>query len=244
MPSLRFLVLLVAAAGLAVPSVAWSLTVSAAASLRNVLPAITAAATYNFGGSDRLALQIENGAPADVYVAADIALAERLHRTGRCSAPRTFATNVLVLVTPASDPAVIAGVEDLARGPRKRLAVAAASVPAGAYTRQALERLGLSDVLRANTVSSEPDVTSVLSKVRLGTADAGFVYATDWRSARDEVRRVDLPANAHEPVRYGICVVERAGVDQARAGRFVRAVLGPAGRQELRAAGFGVPRLG
>jgi molybdate transport system substrate-binding protein len=117
-------------------------------------------------------------------------------------------------------------------------------VPVGAYTRQALERLGLGEVLQTNTVSSEPDVTAVLSKVRLGTADAGFVYATDWLSTGDAVRRVDLPARALAPVRYGLCVVERDGVDRARAGRFVRSVLGPAGRRELRAAGFGVPRLG
>ncbi len=245
MPSRRPLAILFAtAAGLALPATAWGLTVSAAASLRDVLPAIAAGPAYNFGGSDGLALQIRNGAPADVYVAADLALAEALHGEGRCSAARTFAGNDVVLVTPAANPARIARVHDLARGPRKRLAIASPAVPAGAYAREALARLGLSAALTANVVSSEDHVTSVLSKVRLGTADAGFVYATDWLAAREQVRRIDLPASAQPTVRYGLCLVRRPGADTAGAGRFARAVLAPAGRQALRAAGFGVPRLG
>jgi molybdate transport system substrate-binding protein len=231
------------AAALAVPGSATALTVSAAASLRDVLPKIDAGPTYNFGGSDALALQIRNGAPADVLLSANLSIPTQLYKDKLCSKPRVFATNLVVMVTPTANPAGIANVYDLGRGAPKRLAIGSATVPIGVYTRQLLGRLGLSRVLRVNTVSSESNVSSIVSKVALGTADAGFVYVTDWRAASDRLKRLDLPRFAQPPVRYGLCVVNRPGVDRAAANRFVRSVLGPAGRKQLRSFGFGVPKL-
>jgi molybdate transport system substrate-binding protein len=228
---------------LAAPAAASALTVSAAASLRDVLPAIDSSPTYNFGGSDSLALQIRSGAPADVFLSANLSIPAQLHREGRCSKPQVFATNVLVLVTPKANPAGVTSVYDLGRGPTERLAVGSPTVPVGSYTRQVLGRLGLSRALRINTVSSESNVGSIVSKVALGSADAGFVYVTDWLAARDRLGRIGLPRFAQPPIRYGLCIVKRDGVDRAAAARFVRTVLGPTGRKQLRAFGFGVPRL-
>jgi len=237
------LALALAAGVLAAPASASALTVSAAASLRDVLPKIDGSPTYNFAGSDALALQIRNGAPADVFLSANLSIPTQLFKDGLCSKPRVFATNVVVMVTPTANPAGIKTVYDLGRGERKRLAIGSATVPIGIYTRAVLGRLGLSRALRINTVSSEANVTSVLAKVRAATADAGFVYVTDWLAARNDVKRFNLPKFAQPPVRYGMCIVKRDGVDTAAANTFMRKVLGPAGRKQLRAFGFGVPKL-
>ena len=154
------------AAALAAPASASALTVSAAASLRDALPKIDGSPTYNFAGSDALALQIRNGVPADVFLSANLSIPAQLFKDGLCTKPRVFATNVVVMVTPTANPAGIKNVYDLGRGERKRLAIGSATVPIGIYTRPVLGRLGLSRALRVNTVSSESNVTSVLVEGR------------------------------------------------------------------------------
>ena len=123
------------------------------------------------------------------------------------------------------------------------LAVGQPSVPIGSYTRTLLRRLGLSPALARNTVSSEPNVASIVAKVALGSADAGFVYATDWMAASDRLARIVLPRWAQPPVRYEICAVQRPGADAVAARRFIRKVLGPTGRAVLRRNGFGLQKL-
>jgi molybdate transport system substrate-binding protein len=145
-----------------------------------------------------------------------------------------FATNRHVLV--ASDSA-IGSVADLAR-PGVKLVVAQAGVPVGDYTRQALERLGEMRVLD-RVVSEERDVKGVLGKVRLGEADAGFVYATDVAKQRPAVV-VELPARAQPRIEYGVAVVG-ASLRRREAERFVERLLGEEGRRLLAEAGFGTP---
>jgi molybdate transport system substrate-binding protein len=243
-PRARRLVAAVVALGaVAAPGAAHAVTVYAANSLREVLPVVAAAPTYSFLSSDTLALQIRNGAPADVFASANARYARNLHREGRCTRPRLFATNIVVLVVPKGNPARIRSVFDLGRGAPKRLAIAGAGTPIGAYTRTLLSRLRLSGVLTRNTVSSEPNVASIVGKVALGSADAGLVYITDHRAAADRLTAIRLPAYAQPPVRYEICAVRRPRADTRGAARFIRQVLSPAGRRALRAAGFGVPVL-
>lgn len=214
--------------------------VFAAASLRETFPRIDGAPTYNFAGSNQLQLQVERGAPADVFASASPEEAQALFRAGRCDRPRPFATNVLVLLVPRSNPGRVRSVESLRAG-RRRLAVGVAGVPIGAYTRRVLGRLGLSSILRANRVSSEPNVASIVSKVALGSADAGFAYVTDARAAGDRVRAIRLPAAAQPSVRYEICAVRRDGANEDGARAFIDAVTSSRGRRVLRGAGFGVP---
>jgi molybdate transport system substrate-binding protein len=102
-----------------------------------------------------------------------------------------------------------------------------------------LARLGLSAVLR-NVVSEEPDVRSILAKVALGEADAGFVYVTDARTVRTKVRAIAIPARGQPSVRYEVAVVKSSG-NRTSAQAFVRRVLSPAGRRVLLRAGFGLP---
>jgi molybdate transport system substrate-binding protein len=230
-------------AALAAPAVASAFTVYGAASLASAFPAIDAAPAYQFLGSDVLATQITSGAPADVFASASPRYSQSLAAAGLCGKPVTFATNVLVLITPAGNPAGVRSVYDLNRGTGKTLAVGQPKVPIGSYTRTLLRRLGLSAVLTRNTVSSEPNVASIVAKVALGSADAGFVYYTDYRAAADRLGHLRLPRWAQPPVRYEICAVRRTGADTAAAGRFIRKVLGPSGRAVLKRAGFGLPRL-
>jgi molybdate transport system substrate-binding protein len=232
--------LLATVAGLAAPAGAQALTVYAAASLRDAFPKIDGAATYSFLGSNQLQAQIERGAPADVFAAASPDEARALFRAGLCTRPLTFATNVVVLITPKGNPSQVRSVYSLRTGSR-RLSVGTAGVPIGAYTRHVLARLRLTSILRTNRVSLDPNVAAITSKVGLGSADAGFVYATDAKSVDDRTDTVSLPKWAQPPVRYGMCVVRRAGVDTAAANAFIAKVRSTDGRRILRSYGFGLP---
>ncbi len=223
------------------PTPAHAVRVYAAASLREAFPAIDGSPQYNFDGSNRLQMQVENGAPADVFASASPAEAAALHRQGLCERPVTFATNRLVLLVPRSNPARLRSVFDLRRG-RRRLAIGARGVPVGDYARRMLARLRLSSILETNIVSTEPNVSGIVAKVSLGSADAGFAYFTDARAARDRVRSIALPRRAQPRVNYRICVVRRRGADTSGARAFIARVRSPRGRGILRAHGFGLPR--
>jgi molybdate transport system substrate-binding protein len=218
-------------------------TVYAAASLNGALPALDKTPKYSFAGSNTLQTQIERGAPADVFASASPAEAQALFREGRCTRPVTFATNILVLVVPEDNPANIKSVYSL-RGSGKRLAVGSAGVPIGSYTRLLLRRLRLSAVLSTNTVSQEKDVSSVLAKVALGSADAGFAYHTDALSTRGRTREIRVPKWAQPPVRYQACAVKRDGADTAGAQAYIKRLVGGAGRTVLKRYGFGLPPRG
>src|ERR671918_447509 len=195
-------------------------------------------ARYSFAGSDELAIQIREGAPADVSAAASPRHPAELAGEELVEQPVVFATNRLVLVVPGDNPAGIGSVEDL---PHEgvRLVIAATGVPAGDYTRQVLETLGREDVLD-RVVSEEADVKGVVSKVALGEADAGFVYATDVAPVEDDVDVIELPDEAQPEVEYSVAVV-RGGEREREARAFVERLLGEAGREELREAGLGTP---
>lgn len=215
-----------------------TLNVYAAASLAEAFPEIDPDARFNFAGSDELATQIREGAPADVYAAASSRYPQELYDEGLVERPVTFASNRLVLVVPRGNPAAIEGVEDVLR-PGTRLVVAAEGVPAGDYTRAILETLGLSKAL-ANVVSNEDDVKGVAGKVALGEADAGFVYATDAMPVADRVRVIELPADAQPPIEYQVAVVV-AGDNKDAARKFVEKLRSESGRDALAQAGFALP---
>ena len=210
------------------------LTVFAASSLSDVIEPLAPDARFNFAGSDELATQIREGAEADVFAAASTHYPDDLHAEDLVERPRVFATNRLVLI--ASDPSIRA-VADLER-PGVKLVVAADSVPVGAYTRDALMRLGHEPLL-GRAVSEEDDVKGVLSKVELGEADAGFVYATDVGD-RADVHVTELPRAAQPLIEYSVAVV-RESPRRAEAERFVRRLLGRDGQRRLRERGFGPP---
>jgi molybdate transport system substrate-binding protein len=214
------------------------MTIYAASSLTEVFRRIDHRPSYNFAGSNQLALQIRQGAPADIFASAAPSFTQDLFRERRVERPRTFASNSLVLAIPRSNPAGLHSVFDLRR-PGVKLVIGTASVPIGAYTRRVLRNLGLTGVL-ATVVSEEPDVKSIVGKVALGEADAGFVYQTDIQPARDRVRAIPIPARGQPKVRYEVAVV-RSSRRKAAARAWVRMILtNTRARRLLRQAGFGL----
>jgi molybdate transport system substrate-binding protein len=230
------LVILGLAAGQASAGPSGQITVYAAASLTDVLPRIDGSQRYQFGGSNTLAAQITQGAPADVFASANMTLPNQLFSRDLCSKPVVFTRNGLVVVVPRSNPAGIRSVYDLAK-PGVKLVVAGAGVPVGSYTLQILKNMNLSASVLKNVVSEETDVREVLAKVALGEADAGFVYATDAKTVASRVNVIKVPAWAQPKVQYGICIVSRSG-NKADAQAFVNRVLGRAGQAQLLRAGF------
>jgi molybdate transport system substrate-binding protein len=216
------------------------LTVYAAASLTDVFPKIDSFDRYSFAGSNQLAAQIQQGAPADVFASANTALPNQLYAKGLCSKPVVFTRNTLVVVVPRSNPAGIRSIYDLTKRGLK-LVVAAPGVPVGSYTLQVLKNMNLSARVQNNIVSQETDVREVLSKVALGEADAGFVYSTDAKTVSTRVKTIKVPAWAQPKVQYGICVVT-ASAHKADAQAFVKRVLSKSGQAKLLAAGF-LPRI-
>ena len=216
------------------------ITVLAAASLTDVFPRIAPGPRYSFAGSDQLALQIRQGAPADVYAAASPKYTQLLYRDGFVQKPVVFATNKLIVLVPRSNPAHITTVYDLRREGIK-LVIGDRTVPIGSYTRQILDTLGITTDVMKNVVSQETDVKGIVTKVALGEADAGFVYLTDAKPVASRTRSIALPAWAQPPIRYELAVV-KATSNVAAAKAFVKKVTSKRGRQLLSKAGFGVPK--
>jgi molybdate transport system substrate-binding protein len=235
--------LAIALAALALPaslSAGTPVTVFAPASLTEVFPRIDKAPRYSFAGSDQLALQIRQGAPADVYAAASPRQTQLLYRDGFVLKPVAFATNRLIVLVPRSNPGRVRSVYDLRR-PGLKVVIGDGTAPIGSYTRQILDNLGITKDVLDNVVSQEADVKGIVAKVALGEADAGFVYATDAKPVASRTRVVALPAWAQPPIRYEIAVV-KASSHRAAALALVRKVLSKRGRLLLVRAGFGLPK--
>jgi molybdate transport system substrate-binding protein len=240
---MRALAALVALLALAVPgstSAGGNFTVFAAASLTEVFPKIDPKPRYSFGGSDQLALQIRQGAPADVFASASPKYTQLLYHDGLVRKPVTFATNKLIVIVPRSNPAGLHSVYDLRRSGVK-LVIGDQGVPIGSYTRQLLDALGIKDAVLRNVVSQETDVKGIVAKVALGEADAGFVYVTDAKPVASKVQKIFLPAWAQPPIRYQAAMVSST---QRRVGArvFIRKLLSKRGRLLLKRAGFGLPK--
>jgi molybdate transport system substrate-binding protein len=212
------------------------LTVFAAVSLTDVFPAINPKVIYSFGGSNTLAFQIRNGAPADVFASANTDIPKQLYEAGLVLKPVNFTRNKLVVVVPKANPRGITSVYDLTK-PDVKIDVAAPSVPVGSYTLQVLKQMGLTQRVLTNVVSQDEDVRSVLARVALGQADAGFVYATDARTVPDDVKVIKVPAWAQPKVIYAMAIVTRSS-NKVAAQAFIKKVLSVSGQATLQKFGF------
>jgi molybdate transport system substrate-binding protein len=225
-------------AGTATSRSAPKLTIFAAASLTGVFPRIDPHERYSFGGSNALAAQLEQGLPVDVFASANVTLPDRLHSQGVVEKPVVFTANAIVMIARRGNPDHLHGVYSLEQ-PGLKIVVGAPGVPVGDYTRTVLTRLGLSDVID-KAASQETDVREVLSKVVLGEADVGFVYATDARSVRGKVAVFAIPPRAQPKVNYAVAVVT-GSTHKAAARAWVGRLKGRAAQARLRAAGFLAP---
>ena len=158
---------------------------------------------FNFAGSPTLVRQILDGGPADVFASADVANMQRLSEERAIAGePQTFARNRLQIIVARGNPKKIAGLADLAR-PGLIVVLSGETVPAGRYALEAFEKAGVTPPAG----SREMDVKAVVSKVRLGEADAGIVYVTDVRAGGDKVEGVGLPEAQNVVAQYPIATV-------------------------------------
>jgi molybdate transport system substrate-binding protein len=186
--------------------------------------------TFDFAGSQALATQIRQGAPADVFASADTASMDKVRDL--VAAPRSFAGNLLQIVVEQGNPKHVKGLQDLSRGDLK-VVLAAPDVPAGRYARQALAARHVT----VEPVSLEDNVKAVVTKVSLGEADAGIVYVTDVTAGGGKVEGVDIPRDQNVPATYPIATVKASRL-QARAQAFVDLVRSGQGQQVLERYGF------
>lgn len=237
------------------------LTVFAAASLTNAFKAIGqqfgaanggATVTFNFAGSDQLATQINQGAPADVFASANTKQMDVVIQAGEVvsGTERTFARNRLVVVYPKDNPGGMATLKDLVK-PGLKVVLANKSVPVGGYALDFLSKASklpeytaeFSPTVLKNVVSYEENVKAVLSKITLGEADAGIVYTTDAATVTDgSIGMLDIPDNLNTIATYPIAAIKNAKNPEL-AKKFVDYVLGPEGQQVLVKYGF-IPTSG
>jgi molybdate transport system substrate-binding protein len=226
-------------------------TVFAAASLQESLTAAGAAWTgtsgvpvrFSFGASSAIARQIDQGAPADVFISADEAWMDWLADRGGLvlSTRRRLLSNQLVLIAPAGSRTALKIAPGMALGRAlgsRRLAVAdTTAVPAGKYARTALTRLGVWDQVEDRLLPGE-NVRTALAYVSRGEAPLGIVYATDAR-AEPRVRVVGVfPPSSHPPIVYPGAVTATSRNSGAAA--FLGFLQGPRASVIFRRYGFGV----
>jgi molybdate transport system substrate-binding protein len=201
---------------------------------------------FSFAGSQQLALQMAQGAPADVFASADQRWMDYVKDKGLVEGETpVFARNRLVVIVPKTNPARIATLEDLGRRGTK-LVLAAEQVPVGAYSREALKKLATrpgfppeyDQRVLGNVVSQEENVKSVVSKVRLGEADAGIVYRSDVTPAVSRyISELEIPDASNIIAEYPIAVVKSAPNAEA-ARQFVDLVRSSEGQRVLQAHRF------
>ena len=193
--------------------------------------------TYNFAGSNTLATQITQGAPADVFASADTKNMEKVNTL--VNTPQTFAKNKVVVIIPANNPGNIKTLHDLANKGVK-IAVAGPSVPVGNYTLEVLSKMGQSSeygpayesAVKANFVTQETSVSGVVQKVELGEVDAGYVYVSDAYSAGSKVSSIDIPDQYNILADYPIATVKDSK-NLSTAESYVQYVLSPDGQAIL-----------
>lgn len=190
----------------------------------------------SFGSSTTLAGQVVEGAPADVLATADQETMETAVAAGATEGrPTAFASNRLVLVVPADNPARIRSLSDLEEEDADYV-VCVPSAPCGRIAVAALDEAGVD----ARAASEEADVKAVLTKVTLGEADAGLVYATDAFDAGESVRSFEISRAPATTTRYFLAAL-RDAADPDLAQEWVDLVLSERGQRVLHDAAFGSP---
>lgn len=232
----------VSSSGAGGPALSGTVTVFAAASLNKTFttlgkqfeaahPGVTV--KFSFGGSDTLAAQITQGAPADVFAAASTTTMGTVTKAGDViGAPMVFVKNELEIAVAPGDPLKIQSLADLVK-PGVKVALCAPTVPCGAAAKKALAAANV----KLTPVTLEQDVTSALTKVELGSVDAAMVYHTDVAGAAGKVDGVPFPEAASAINTYPIAVLKNAP-DPIAAQAFEAYVLSSEGESVLLQAGF------
>ena len=224
------------------------LTVSAAVSLKDALKDLQTAyltkapqvkLVFNLGASGSLQKQIEQGAPADIFISAAPKQMNELESKSMIQKPtrRNLVENKLVLIVPQNSPLKIAKFEELANSDMKRLGIGEPNVvPAGQYAEQALKKLGIWDQV-ADRIVFAKDVRTVLAYVETGNVDAGIVYKTDAAASSKVKIAAIAPEGSHQPVLYPAAIL--AGSKNVKAAEdFMVFLSSPDGKAIFEKHGF------
>ncbi len=185
----------------------------------------------SYGSSTSLVQQVVQGAPADIIALAGAdAVAQLPTAMTAAHPPITFAENALEIATPASNPAHVSGLADLAR-PDVKLVLCVAAAPCGKAADTALTSAGVT----AHIVSREIDAKATLAKLRLGEADAGLIYHSDVVSAKGAVTGIPLPSPYAVSVTYALVQL----TDNPGVADLTQALTDATAKATYRSAGFG-----
>jgi molybdate transport system substrate-binding protein len=223
-----------------------AITVSAGSSLTEAFTQIgtqfekkykAADVTFNFDASSALVLQIQSGAPVDVFASADEANLDKLVTGGQVTAkPVVFAKNKLEIATKPGNPGKIEGLADLATA--GVVALCAPEVPCGKYADAALAEAGVTTP--PDQITRGQNAKATLTAVSAGDADAAIVYVTDVKAAGSSVKGVKIPNAQNQIAIYPIAPLAESQ-NAATAKAFAKYVASPAGQKVLKRYGFLAP---
>ncbi len=242
---------LVPAVLLCCPAMASNVTVSAAVSLKDALTEIAAGyekasgdkLVFNFGGSNVLARQIEEGAPVDLFFSADESQMDGVAQKGLLAegTRKDVLSNALVIVLPADSTLAVKSAQDLAGDAVKKIALAdPKAVPAGVYAREYLEKLGLWKAIEPKVVAVE-NVRAALAAVESGNVEAGMVYQTDAGISKKVKVVFTVPASEGPAIHYPAALLKGAAQADA-AKKFLDYLGGADARKIFEKYGFIVPQ--
>ena len=222
------------------------LLVSAAVSLSDALSVVAAeyerasgiSVVLNLAGSDTLATQLAAGAPADMFVSADLRQMDRIENAGIIVAATRvdLLANQLVVIVPSTRAQLVTGADDLRSSRIRRIAIGDPdSVPAGVYARQYLESAGLWEDVRSKVLPTR-DVRAALAVVAAGNAEVGIVYRTDVARASGVSLVFEIPIDQGPPIRYPAAAT--VGARESAATEFLAFLSGDVARAAFEDAGF------
>src|SRR5262245_2260575 len=228
---------------------AWAdeILVSASASLTDVLKEITTAyqakskhtVKFNFGPSNGLARQIEEGAPADVFFSADLPQMDNLDKKSLLEpgTRKNLLSNQLVIIVPADSKLALSSPRDLLKSDVQKFALAEpSSVPVGVYSSKYLTDEGLWDQVKAKIVPVQ-DVRATLASVESGNVEAGFVYKTDAAISKKVKIVYEVPIDKGPKITYPVAIVKESKRKDA-ARDFMSYVQSPTAKDAFKKYGF------
>jgi molybdate transport system substrate-binding protein len=232
----------------AAPQSKTEIIVSAAISLKDALDEVThlwaavnpnVSIKTNYGASGSLEIQIEQGAPVDVFLSAAPKQMNALEAKGLLleGTQKDLLRNEIVLIVPVGSSLPISSFQDLVRADVKHVALGEpTAVPAGQYAKEVLTNLGIYDAVNSKAILAK-DVRQVLTYVETENVDAGIVYATDALSSPKVKVVARAPENSHSPVIYPVAAIKSSN-NPAAAREFTNFLSGPQARAVFQKYGF------
>lgn len=225
-----------------------SLTISAAADLAFAFQELSALfeketgtkVVFNFGSTGQLAQQIEQGAPVDLFAAANVSFVNELEKQGLIlpDTKALYARGRITLWTRANNPLRIQSMQDLLQPEVKQIAIANPDhAPYGIAAREAMQSAGIWEVLQPKIVLGE-NIRQTLLYAETGNVDVAIVALSLSRPG--EGHWVLIPQEFHKPIDQALAVIKGTRYEQ-EARRFVGFINGPTGRPVMRKYGFVLP---